>query len=67
MQPNMLNGRDEMYLSQNLNVLIAMRNGDFSVKIPTLSHCKVWMTGCGTGEEVVSLAILFSEGNCLKT
>lgn len=31
----MLNGRDEMYLAQILNVLIALRNGDFSVKMPT--------------------------------
>ena len=35
MQSNMLNGRDEMYLAQILNVLIALRNGDFSVKMPT--------------------------------
>jgi len=35
MQSNMLYGSDEMYLSQILNVLIAIRNGDFSVKKPT--------------------------------
>ena len=35
MKPTMTNGSDEMYLSQILNVLIAMRNGDFSVNMPS--------------------------------
>lgn len=45
------------YLSLRQNIVPKLKN---------LTHCKIWVVGCGTGEEVVSLAILFSEEGMLN-